>query len=54
MGNPPRKFCKCVVPENIHTFPTEGHRNSEGWWGVKANISEGEGGFTNIPLSGGF
>ena len=35
---------KCVVPENIHTSPTEGHRNSEGWWGVKVKFSKGEGG----------
>ena len=24
---------KCVGPENIHTSPTEGNRNSEGWGG---------------------
>ena len=38
------KARECVVPENIHTSPTEGHRNSKGWWGVKGKNFEGEGG----------
>ena len=28
------KTIQCVVPENIHTYPTEGHGNSVGWGGV--------------------
>ena len=33
-----------MVPENIHTPPTEGHGNSEGKGGSKTENSEGSGG----------
>ena len=39
-----RMDMKCVFPENVHTPTTEGHRNSEGYGGLKkANFRRGGG-----------
>ena len=42
----------CVVPENIHTSPTEGNGNSEGKGSMTRKFPEGRGCFPRFFLGG--